>query len=622
MTMGVRELTKSGFAESRFAEGEFAKCGLSKGLLESLIDEHERTVRPRLDMLWNYYRNPMSPGLNMPGRGVDWNDPGAGRRYRLGQERGLPARLVGAAGRSWGALLRDDRSSWSRKEIVIENDIAWRIHTMVDFMFGKPVVLVSTAEDPALRRRIQRVLDAVFEASGGIGLLQDMALLGHVFGHVDLLVRSATHAGDQLAHSEDHGEGEMRLTPNPLPAPGEGSGSHAALAPRGGGDGEAGPGEAGLGDAEIARRAAELVRIELVEPTRGIPLCSGRDYRRIDAYVLRYRRQTAGVRSQPSAKRAMLAGTGLLRRLLTGQVQGDSTGTSGESGSGASERREVIVTEIISTSWRKVYEQDALDASLPPVVVEEGPSLVSRDRGSGALDSDTGGKGVEAGPPVVHVQNLSQPFAYAGLGEVEALVPLQDELNTRLSDRASRVTLQSFKMLLAKGLGDVEQMTIAPGIVWHTENPDARIESFGGDGASPSEDRHIDEVREAMDKVSGVPPLAGGVVRAKIGNLSSENALRVTLMSLLTKTARKRVTYGRGLAQACALVLEALDLLGVLKTSPAERGVRVEWPDPLPRDEREALDAARIKLELGVPRERVLAELGYTLGEGVEAGVE
>jgi hypothetical protein len=212
----------------------------------------------------------------------------------------------------------------------------------------------------------------------------------------------------------------------------------------------------------------------------------------------------------------------------------------------------------------------------------------------------------------VHIQNISQPFAYSGLSEVEPLIPLQDELNTRLSDRASRVTMQSFKMYLAKGIDGFDRVPVGPGQVWSTDNIEAKIESFGGNADAPGELEHIEQVREGMDKASGVPPLASGVVRAKIGNLTSENALRVTLMGLLSKTSRKRVTYGRGIAEVCRLVLTGLDEAGILKTDPADRGVRIEWPDPLPRDEQEVLAAAKAKVELGVPRERVLSELGYS----------
>jgi len=53
--------------------------------------------------------------------------------------------------------------------------------------------------------------------------------------------------------------------------------------------------------------------------------------------------------------------------------------------------------------------------------------------------------------PLVHIQNSAVPFEYSGQSDVEGLMALQDELNTRLCDRASRITMQSFKMYLARG---------------------------------------------------------------------------------------------------------------------------------------------------------------------------
>ena len=112
---------------------------------------------------------------------------------------------------------------------------------------------------------------------------------------------------------------------------------------------------------------------------------------------------------------------------------------------------------------------------------------------------------------------------------------------------------------------------------------------------------------------------ASGVVRAKIGNLSSANALRITLMGVLSKTARKRVTYGRGIAEVSRLVLTALDHYGIFRTAPHERGVKLAWPDPLPTDVQDEAAAARIKDDLGIPRDQILAELGYT---GADPGIQ
>ncbi len=471
----------------------FAEIGLDSARLEALIADHERRRLPGLERLWRYYRNPLE------------GEAGAPARLRLAQEAGLPARF------------RRMREGEDQKEVVIENDIAWRIHAMVDFMFGRPVQIVSTAEDETKRREIERILDRAFEASGGVGLLQDMALLGAVYGHVDLLVRAE----------------DVR-------------------------------GAAGGRGVEAALRAAPRVRIEAIDPTRAIPLVNPDDFRRLDAMIIRVTKRARGEERRTP---------GFLRRRF---------------GAASRRRDRVESIEIISASHR----------------------LLARDRR--LIEESVNPLGET---PVAHIQNVAQPLTYEGLSEVEPLIPLQDELNTRLSDRAHRVTMQSFKMFLAKGMDLGREggapARIGPGQVWSTENPDASIEAFGGDGASPSEDHHIEQIRQALDKASGVTPVAAGVIRGRVGQLSSENALRITLMGLLAKTARKQVTYGRGLAEVSRMVLKALDVAGVYPTRSEERSVRIEWPDPLPGQERSRLETALLKRELGVDQRRVLAELGY-----------
>jgi hypothetical protein len=214
---------------------------------------------------------------------------------------------------------------------------------------------------------------------------------------------------------------------------------------------------------------------------------------------------------------------------------------------------------------------------------------------------------------VVHIQTLPLPGNYEGAGEVEPLIPLQDELNTRLSDRATRVTFQSFKMYLGRGIENFENRPIAPGRMWSTDNPDASIEVFGGDSESPSEDAHIAQLREAMDKTSGITPVAAGLIRDRLGRLTSAAALRVTLMGTLARLQRKQITYGEGMVRLNDMVLDLLDRLGVLATSPEERRTRIEWPNPLPDSRHDELQDAKVKLDLGVPRETVLRELGYDL---------
>ncbi|MEN0019379.1 MAG: phage portal protein [Planctomycetota bacterium] len=493
-----RAASQNGHATTELASVDLHAAAepIDDALVEAAIDAHLTDTVPTLERLWSYYRNELGSGS---GR-AHASGPHAAT---LPQAAGLPARLRGEH-----TVAFDDR--WTgRREVVIENDIAWRVHTMIDFVFGKPVRIRSIARDDEARERIEAVIDAVWEASGGVSLLQDAALLAHVFGSVEFVVR-----------------------PDPL--------ALAALAAEI---------DAGVSPGDIAQAIGEAIRIEVVDPRTGVPI--------IDA---------AG-------------------RMAGFAIHTEHVSSAGERSS---------TTEVLCPGLRRVLRDGE-------VVIEAEDAVFGSTL------------------PVVHVQNLSQPMRYAGLSEVEPLVPLQDELNARLSDRARRVTMQSFRMWLAKGIENFEASQVGPGVVWSTDNPDASIDSFGGDAASPSEAAHIAEVREAMDKASTVPPLATGVVQGRIGNLSSAQALRVTLVGLLAKTARKRVTYGRGIAEVSRLVLQALSVTGVMPTPMRDRMVRLDWPDPLPEDLLDQTLAAQRLVSLGVSPEQMRDELGY---EPTDAGVQ
>jgi len=512
--------------------GPFQSEGLTPELIEALLEEHASSTRPRLERLWAYYRNPV--GAHRPTATLNHSARGTCEGHAAGcaapasmshsaasaQAMGLPTRLRCAP----------EGDAPGGREIVVENDIGWRIDALVDFVFGAPVRLRSLASDEERAERIKRILDAVWEASGGIQLLQDTAQLGSVYGYADLLLRTED-LFDAPAPARDSLDGVL----------------------------------------ERARR----LRIELIEAPRATPVLDPHDYRRIVAYLIRSEVQTNRIERST-----------MLSRVID-RVAPRSAG---------SRRARSEALEIISAAHHQAY----IDGEL----VSDAPGRLS-------------------GLPLVHIQNASQPFRYEGLSDVEPLIAIQDELNTRLSDRAHRVTMQSFSMYLAKGLEDLGRgslpLRIGPGQVWTTDTPAAEIQTISADASSPSEDAHVEQLRDAMDKISAVSPVAIGVIRARLGHLSSENALRIALMGVLSKTERKRSAYGRGIKRMSALVLEALDAAGVFPTAPSEREIRLDWPDPLPVDERSRLRGALLKRELGVEQREVIEELGYARSDG---GVE
>jgi hypothetical protein len=66
-----------------------------------------------------------------------------------------------------------------------------------------------------------------------------------------------------------------------------------------------------------------------------------------------------------------------------------------------------------------------------------------------------------------------------------------------------------------------------------------------------------------------------------------------------------------GIEQMCELALAWLDVAGLFQTDPDERRIEINWPDPVPEDSMDRLQEAQAKIQIGVPRETVLRELGY-----------
>ena len=585
---------------------------------------HERIERllnfdgPRYRRLWAYYRNPMLPVT------TDTASEGAERPYRQAQEWGLPPRVTGLIVRSISVDGLDaEPTETTRKEVVIENDIAWRVETMVDFLFGKGIVINSTAPDEARRGQIEKLVRAVIEHNGGVTFLQQLALLGAVYGFVDVLVKfdasKYSKEPSPLPSPGVPGEGVNAPTRNareeidpttdgagPSAGPGSSDGSHtprAGSAPVPSGDDDdpsshapeatrcprspvdesssSHPGARITSQDDAIARIARTVRLEIVEPARALPILYATDWRSVDAYVQVYRipRENAG----KSASLRGAAKRGLIGKLLTRFAATRRSALFNGSGS-RDDDDQLTVTEILTAhDWQR-YEDKRLVA-----------------HGSNSLGR----------LPLVHIQNTAVPFEYAGMSDVEPLIPLQDELNTRLSDRAHRITLQSFKMYLGKGIENFTDMPVAPGRMWMTDNESAQVIEFGGDSSAPSEDRHIEELREALDKTSGVSPIAAGALKGRVGRLTSAAALRVTMLALLAKTERKRTTYGQAIARMCELSLAWLDRAGLFHTSADDRRVEIHWPNPIPVNEIERLEEAKLKRELGVPEETVLRELGY-----------
>ena len=136
-----------------FDFSKFGDEGLQESFVEWLVDEQWVGITSHFGRLWEYYQNQMYE--HGAAFGTDCKVNESSRNYIQGQELGLPARISGVLHSGGGGLFggRAVRDI-GRKEVVIENDISWRINAMVDFLFGKGVDFVSKAPQADYVRHI------------------------------------------------------------------------------------------------------------------------------------------------------------------------------------------------------------------------------------------------------------------------------------------------------------------------------------------------------------------------------------------------------------------------------------------------------------------------------------
>jgi hypothetical protein len=534
--------------------GTFADPALNANDLLARLAWLRDVVRPRLERFLGYYRNPtteLAAILPCP-LGTSFSV----RPFRQYQELGLPARITGFRRAADGAATATGAIEVQRKEVVIENDLAWRINTLVDFGAGQLPAITSTAADPATQRRLSAAINAVLDASGGVTLLQHLLLQGAIGGSAWIHLRPTTRLLNRLSpQTSGSGPQDPDADTTSLASP-------------------ATPSDTSLD-------AARWLRLEVVDAVRVCPLPQGEDLcqtQNSPPYAALVKSMgdgsgtTAGQPSILDRVRSWLGGS-----LLTQPAQAFSFDLFGP------------------THWQRY---------VGGVLTEQGPNLLGFVPFFRYENQPDPAAGTRVGP-------LGSGAVDTGFSDIEPLVALQDELNTRLSDRAYRVTMTSFRMYLGRGIEDFTKRPVGPGQMWATDNPQASLEAFGGDATTPSEDSHINEIRQALDKISGVSPIAAGVIGSKIGNLTSAVALRLTLIALLSRTDRKRAAMTRTLAAVIRQVLTVLDAAGIVASAPEDRGIDIHWPSPLPESVMDQLQEAQAKVALGVPRQIVLNELGY-----------
>ncbi len=124
-----------------------------------------------------------------------------------------------------------------------------------------------------------------------------------------------------------------------------------------------------------------------------------------------------------------------------------------------------------------------------------------------------------------------------------------------------------------------------------------------------------EDMRSDMDEQSHFPGVATGRMKdMPRGNLSGV-AIELLFLPALKKTDGKRCRYGE-------LIIEASKALLVLNHMSEDIDITLDWQDPLPHDDLQSLQAAILKLQIGVSKPTIQRENGYDPAEQARLNAE
>ena len=204
--------------------------------------------------------------------------------------------------------------------------------------------------------------------------------------------------------------------------------------------------------------------------------------------------------------------------------------------------------------------------------------------------------------PFVLIKNLTIAGRTEGYSDLDDLIPLNVEINTKESNVSEIIDYHAAPVTVVYGakVGNLEK---GANKMWGGLAKDARVENLelkGDLGASTS---HIADIKTAMCEIGGIPQTVLGGAQA-VSNTSGV-ALEYINLPLIEKTRVKRANTETGLEEVNSLIL-LISVLEGLITPPKDVPLRdFFWnactlPDTLPKDKLLELQQIQQEMKSGI----------------------
>ena len=204
--------------------------------------------------------------------------------------------------------------------------------------------------------------------------------------------------------------------------------------------------------------------------------------------------------------------------------------------------------------------------------------------------------------PFVQIKNFPIAGRTRGQGDLDDIIPLNVELNTKKSDISEVIDYHSAPITLVYGarIGNLEK---GANKVWGGLPKDAKVENLGLQGDLVASSNYTSDVKTAMCEIAGIPETVLGGASA-ISNTSGV-ALQYINLPLIERTRVKRHCTQNGLQRVNKMIL-FLGLYHGLIEKPDDISMKdflwneVDLPDTLPKDELIELNKIQQEMTLGL----------------------
>ena len=204
--------------------------------------------------------------------------------------------------------------------------------------------------------------------------------------------------------------------------------------------------------------------------------------------------------------------------------------------------------------------------------------------------------------PFVQIKNFPVAGRTYGMGDLDDIIPLNVELNTKRSDISEIIDYHSAPVTLVFGakIGNLEK---GANKVWGGLPKDAKVSNLELEGDLSASTIYTDTLKTSMCEIGGIPETVLGGSSA-ISNTSGV-ALQYMNLPLIERTRVKRICTEQGLVLVNKIILHIALIEGMIE-KPENMSKKdflyneVTLPDTLPKDELLELQKIEQEMKLGL----------------------